>query len=162
MLAGGELILPFQLQFQLDLVQFLLQALVLREQSITASPFGINSRVHRPLTQLLLIRQQHQRPQRRPTQMRTVADVRTVVFMSGVKTELHRHPSRMPKLQAPTNSCQDQCRGTKLLLPNHLRRSEIHKKPSKHGEIRTSTDSPGSAAVIVLPMSAACRSLLDP
>ena len=66
MLAGGELILPFQLQFQLDLVQFLLQALVLREQSITASPFGINSRVHRPLTQLLLIRQQHQRPQRRP------------------------------------------------------------------------------------------------
>ena len=50
---------------------------------------------------LLLIRQQYQRPQRGTTQMRTMADVRTVVFMLRVKTESHRHSSRMPKLYAP-------------------------------------------------------------
>ena len=43
---------------------------------------------------------QHQCPQRRAAQMRTAADVRTVVFMPGVKAEWHRHPARMPKLEA--------------------------------------------------------------
>ena len=35
--VGGEFVLPLQLQFQLDLVQFLLQPLVFLEQPITAS-----------------------------------------------------------------------------------------------------------------------------
>ena len=38
--------------------------------------------------------------QRRAARMRTVADVRIVVFMPGVKAEWHRHPARMPKLEA--------------------------------------------------------------
>jgi hypothetical protein len=59
LLVGSELILTLQLQFQLDLIQFLLQTLVLLEQPITASLCGIKTRVHRPTTQLLLIRQQY-------------------------------------------------------------------------------------------------------
>ena len=57
--------------------------------------------MQRPTTQLLLIRQQYQSPQRGSTQMRAVADVRTIVFMPGVKTESHPHPSRMPKRHPP-------------------------------------------------------------
>ncbi len=72
-------------------------------KSITASPFGIYRRVQRPTSPLLIIRQQHQRPQRRAAQMRAVANVRTIVFMLGVKTEWHRHPSRMPTLHAMPN-----------------------------------------------------------
>ena len=42
------------------------------------------------------------RTERRNAQMRTVADVWTVVFVPEINTEWHRHPSRMPKLQAMT------------------------------------------------------------
>ena len=55
LLIGGELLLPLQLQFPFDLVQLLLQPFGFGEQSITASPFGINRCVQRPTTQLLLI-----------------------------------------------------------------------------------------------------------
>jgi hypothetical protein len=57
--VGAELVLPLQLQFQLDLVQFLLQALVCLEQPITASLFSIDPRVQRPPRQFLLIRHQY-------------------------------------------------------------------------------------------------------
>ena len=61
LLIGGELVLPFELQFQRDLIQFLLQTLVLCEQPMTASPLGIKTREQRPPRLFLLIRQQYQR-----------------------------------------------------------------------------------------------------
>ena len=100
LLIGGELVLAFQFQFELHLVQLALQPLVFGDEPFDASPFGINRGMQGPPRLFLPIRQQHQRPQRRPAQMRTVADMRTFVFMLGVKTESHRHPSRMPILYA--------------------------------------------------------------
>ena len=81
-------------------IQFALQPLVFGDEPFVASAFGINRGMQRPPRLFLPIRQQHQRPLPRPAQMRAVADMRTFVFMFGVKTESNRHPSRMPKLQA--------------------------------------------------------------
>jgi serine/threonine protein kinase len=57
-----------------------------------------------------LIRPEHPCPQRRTTQMRTVSDFGTGMFMVGIKAELHRHPFRkqdampLPKLTKPDNA----------------------------------------------------------
>ena len=88
LLAGGELVLPLQLQFQLDLVQFPLQPLVFLEHPISASPLGINRRMQYSMSQLLLIRQQHQRHQCRPSTVSSRHDSRwlisnIVIFGSG-------------------------------------------------------------------------------
>ena len=121
LLIGGELVLAFEFQFELHLVQFAFQPLVFGNESLVASEFGINLGLSRPSRLFLPIRPQYQRPQRRATQMRAVADMRTFVFMFGVKTESHRHSfPNAETLSSGDFLAKSKSKGTKLLPPTGL------------------------------------------
>jgi hypothetical protein len=84
--------LPFGLEFPLklldaggQLLDLLVLGSVLRAQRINLPMQGIG-----PLP--LLIGCMHERTQRRPAQVRTVADVRTSELMFGVEYKMHRRP----------------------------------------------------------------------
>jgi hypothetical protein len=90
----GELVLSFQLQFEFGLSELFFELLIPFCKLRIAFSLGVNGPVQAIDGRARLIRRQHQRPQRRTTQMRTVSDIGTGMFMVGIKAELHRHPFR--------------------------------------------------------------------
>ena len=90
----GELVLPFQLQFEFGLSELFFELPIQLCELRIAFSLGVNGPVQAIDGRARLIRRQHQRPQRRTTQMRTVSDIGTGMFMVGIKAELHRHPFR--------------------------------------------------------------------
>ena len=94
MLLALELFLPFGLEFPLELFDpgCLLFDLVIFGRVL--GPQGIDLPVKRVHPIGLLVRGKHEHAQRRPAQVRAVADVRTTVFVFGVETEVHRRPFR--------------------------------------------------------------------
>ena len=90
----GELVLPFQLQFEFGLSELFCELLIPFCKLRIAFSLGVNGPVQAIDGRARLIRPEHQCPQRRTTQMRTVSDIGTGMFMVGIKAELHRHPFR--------------------------------------------------------------------
>jgi hypothetical protein len=94
LLTGSEFVLTFQLQFQLGLLPGSFKPQILFDQLGVAFSFGVEGLVQMIDRVAAGIGPCHQRPERRPTQMRTMSDMGTALFELGTKAELHRHPFR--------------------------------------------------------------------
>ena len=92
LLIGCELVLSFQFQFELDLLQLPLQPLVFIEELVDS--FTVRSDYPVKILQevVVLIRRTNDRSQGGAAKMRAVANVFAAVLMVGIKAKIHRHP----------------------------------------------------------------------
>jgi hypothetical protein len=87
--AASEFVLPLQLQFQADLVEFLSEFLVFRRQSRVSFAFKVQLAIDHPEMVVVIACGQHQRSQRGAAQMRTMAYVGAGILVIRIKAELH-------------------------------------------------------------------------
>ena len=109
LLAGGKLVLPFQLQFEFDLVQLFLKTLIFLNEVGIPLPLRIDGAMQLPKIQLVVIRSEDERTDRRAAHMGTMADIRATLFEFGLEQKWHWHPFRvgndtdLPKNRFPHN-----------------------------------------------------------
>jgi hypothetical protein len=95
LLVCGEPGLPFELQFEFDLIQFFLKALVFFEERRTPFPFRVDGSMQLPKLQFIAIRSVHQCANRCTPQVRAMAHIRATLFEFWVKAKRHRYPFRV-------------------------------------------------------------------
>ena len=92
LLVGGELVLPFELEFQLGLFQVLSEFFVLFDELGDGFSLGVDRAVKITEELILLASRVNECSQRRAAKMWAMADVWAAMFVVGIKAELHRHP----------------------------------------------------------------------